>query len=128
MKIFAQRSLVALMICAVASISVFADKVNKEQVKKTVVFADDTMVNGTLIKAGKYEMKFDEQTGAMQLLKDGDLKATATAHIEKRDTKTSSTVVLTVHNGTTYEMVGIEVGGTTQNIMLSNSGAVSGSQ
>src|SRR5437870_13505869 len=127
MKIFAQRSLVALMICAVASISVFADKVNKEQVKKTVVFADDTMVNGTLIKAGKYEMKFDEQTGAMQLLKDGDLKATA-AHIEKRDTKASSTVVLTVHNGTTYEMVGIEVGGTTQDIMLSNSGAVSGSQ
>jgi hypothetical protein len=58
MKVFLKSTFAALLICALASISVFAaakDKVRTE----TVTFDSDTMVNGTLVKAGEYQVKFN---------------------------------------------------------------------
>ena len=66
MKRFMKLFFVALVVGALASFSVLAgDKGDKGKVeKKTVMFPDDVMVNGTLVKAGDYEVKFDEGTGS----------------------------------------------------------------
>ena len=81
MKVFLKSTFAALMICALASISIAAaakDKVKTEN----VTFASDTMVNGTLVKAGDYQMKFNEQTGELSILKDGKVKAKTTAQFQ----------------------------------------------
>src|ERR1700681_1687468 len=95
MKVFMKSTLAALMICALASIAVFAaakDKVKTE----TVTFASDVMVNGTLLKAGEYQVKFNEQTGELAILKDGKVKAKTTAQLQSRSEKVRSTAVRTL--------------------------------
>ena len=55
MKGFLKSAIAALMICALASIAAYAaakDKVKTEN----VTFASDVMVNGTLVKAGDYQL------------------------------------------------------------------------
>src|SRR5258707_1875595 len=95
MKVFLKSTFAALMICALASIAVFAaakDKVKTE----TVTFTSDVMVNGTLLKAGDYQVKFNEQTGELAILKDGKVKAKTTAQLQSRSTKAKNTAVRTV--------------------------------
>ena len=80
MKVFLKSTLAALMICALASIAIFAaakDKVKTE----TVTFPSDVMVNGTLVKAGDYQLKFNEETGELAIMKNGKVKAKTTAHL-----------------------------------------------
>jgi hypothetical protein len=124
MKTFLHRIFLALAICTVASYVALADS----HVKKTVIIPDDTIVNGSLLKAGEYQLRFDEQTGRLEILRNGKVRATAPARIEHRETKARETAVLSVRNGAALEMIGIEVGGSTEAIMLNNSGAAGGSQ
>src|ERR1700694_31241 len=86
MKGFMRVFFVALAISALASVSAFAG--SKDKVKKeTVTFTSDVMVNGTLVKAGDYEVKFDETTGELAILKDGKVKAKTAARLEQRTDK-----------------------------------------
>lgn len=116
----------ALMICALASIGVLAaakDKVKTE----TVTFASDVMVNGTLVKAGEYQIKFNEQTGELSILKDGKVKAKSTAQLQSRSAKARETAVRTVSKGSVAELTGITFGGSKQDVVVSaSSGAVTG--
>jgi len=68
MKRFMKMSLVALAIAALASISAIAGDKGKVE-KKTVTFTEDIMVNGTLVKKGDYEIKFDDSTGELSVIK-----------------------------------------------------------
>src|SRR5439155_9858747 len=43
----------------------------REKRKKMVTFPEDMMVKGTLVKAGDYEVKFDEATGTLSILRNG---------------------------------------------------------
>ncbi len=76
MKRFMKSFFVALVIGALASFSVLASDKGKVE-KKTITFPDDIMVNGTLVKAGDYEVKFDEGTGELSIIKNGEVKATS---------------------------------------------------
>ena len=126
MKVFLQSTLAALMICALASIAVFAaakDKVKTE----TVVFSSDVMVNGTMLKAGEYQVKFNEQTGELAILKDGKVKAKTTAQLQSRSEKAKNTAVRTLDKGGVAELIGITFGGSNQNVVVgASSGAVTG--
>ena len=70
MKKYFQRTLATLMVCAIAA-TTFAEKVRKEHVTLT----SDVMVNGTLVKAGEYDIRFDEKAGELSILKNGKVKA-----------------------------------------------------
>ncbi len=126
MKNFFKGTFAALMICALASISIAAaakDKVRTEN----VTFASDTMVNGTLVKAGDYQMKFNEQTGELSILKDGKVKAKTTAQLHERSDKSKNTSVRTMSKGSVAELVGFSFGGSKQDVVVSASGgAVTG--
>jgi hypothetical protein len=116
MKKLVRHTFVALVICALATIGALA--ANKDKVKGHVVFATDTMVNGTLVKAGTYELKFDEATGQLTINDGGKVLATSTAHLEKRDNKAQDTVVRTVMKDNAAELVSVTFNGSEQDLVL----------
>ena len=121
MKSFMKSTLAALLICAFASIAVFAG--DKDKVKKqTVTFASDVMVNGTLVKAGDYEMQFNEQTGELAIIKNGKVKAKTTAHLQARSEKARNSSVRTLDKGSVAELIGFTFGGSTQDVVVGTSG------
>jgi hypothetical protein len=128
MKSFVKNTVVGLAMVALVAIGAFAagkDKVKKE----TVTLLSDVTVNGTLVKAGTYEIKFDEKTGELAILKDGKVKAKANMRSEERSDKAQITAVRTANNGSIAELIGVTFAGSTQNLVLSgNSGAVTGNQ
>jgi hypothetical protein len=126
MKVFLKSTFAALMICALASITVFA--VAKDKVKtETVTFAQDTMVNGTLVKAGEYQVKFNEQTSELSILKEGKVKAKVAAQFQARNDKAKNTTVRTLDKGGVYELIGVTFEGTSQDVVVGGSGgAVTG--
>ena len=119
MKAFIQVML-AVAFTAIVSVSVFADK---DKVKKEITFADDTTVNGTMVKAGDYELKFDEQTGEMNIMRGHKVVAKATARVETQTAKAKNTEYRIVSN----ELVSVTLGGSNKQLILSNS-STSGSQ
>jgi hypothetical protein len=119
MKAF-MHGVLALAVCALFSVSVFADK---DKVKKHVTFADDTMVNGTMVKAGDYELKFNEETGELDIIKGNKVVATATGHMETIDAKANTTAYRVIAN----QLISVSFSGSNKELVLSSSG-VSGSQ
>lgn len=126
MKVFLKSTLAAVMICALASIAVFAaakDKVKTE----TVTFPSDVMVNGTLVKAGDYQLKFNEETGELAIMKNGKVKAKTTAHLQPRSEKAKDTAVRTIDKDSIAELVSVTFGGSNQDVVVGASGgAVTG--
>jgi len=85
------------------------------------------MVNGTLVKAGDYQVKFNEQTGELTILKDGKVKAKTTAQLQTRSEKAKDTAVRTSAKGGVDELIGISFGGSNQDLVVGASrGAVTG--
>ena len=124
MQNYLQRTLIALVICALASITAFADKVKKQSITLT----SDTVVNGTVLKPGDYELKFNEQTGELLILKDGKVKAKATAKLEARSDKAKNTAIRTRTVGNADQLIGVTFGGETNEIVVTSpGGAVTGS-
>lgn len=126
MKVFLRSTFAALMICALASIAAFA--ATKDKVKtESVTFPSDIMVNGTLVKAGEYQLRFNEETGELAIVKNGKVKAKTTAHFQARSDKAKNTSVRTLDKGTTAELVSVTFGGSNQDVVLGASGgAVTG--
>jgi hypothetical protein len=128
MKSFVKSTVVALGLVALVAIGALAlgkDKVRKE----TVTLLSDVTVNGTLVKAGVYDIKFDEKTGELAILRDGKVKAKANMRLEERSDKAQVTAVRTAKNGSIAELIGVTFAGSTQNLVMSgNSGAVTGNQ
>jgi len=67
----------------------------------TVDFGQDTMVNGTLVKKGEYQAKFDEQSNELRFFKDGHDIANAVVKEEPlaRKASTTSLEIKTGDNG-----------------------------
>ena len=130
MRRFMKLFFVALVVGALASFSVLAgDKGDKGKVeKKTVMFPDDVMVNGTLVKAGDYEVKFDEGTGELSIIKNGAVKAKTPAHVEPRSDKAKSTALRTIDKGGSSQLLGVTFGGSNRDVVVGASGSTSGTQ
>jgi len=127
MKRFMKGFFVALVVSALASLSVFAGDKGKVE-KKTITFPEDVMVNGTLVKAGDYEVKFDEGTGELSIIRNGEVKAKTPAHIEQRSDKAKSTALRTVDKGGNAELLGVTFGGSNRDVIVGASGSTSGTQ
>lgn len=127
MKRFMKAIFVALVITALASISAMAGDKGKVE-KKTVTFTDDTMVNGKLVKKGEYEIKFDDSTGELSVIKNGRVIAKSSAHYEARSDKAKTTALRTIESGGNIELKGITFGGSDQDVIVGARGSVSGTQ
>jgi hypothetical protein len=127
MKRFIMGLLAALIVSALASFSVLAGDKGKSE-KKTITFPEDIMVNGTLIKAGDYDVKFDESTNELSIIKNGKVEAKTPAHFEARSEKAKNTALRTIDKGGATELLGVTFGGSDRDVMVGTSGATTGTQ
>jgi len=127
MKRFMSLFGVALMVGALASFSVLAGDKGKVE-KKTITFPEDLMVNGTLVKAGEYELKFDESTNELSIMKGGEVKAKTPAHVEARSEKAKNTALRTIDKGGATELLGVTFGGSSRDVLVGASSSTGGTQ
>jgi hypothetical protein len=127
MKRFMSLFAVALMVGALASFSVLAGDKGKVE-KKTITFPEDVMVNGTLVKAGDYEVTFDDSTNELSISRNGEVKVKTAAHVEARSDKAKSTALRTIDKGGATELLGVTFGGSTRDVLVGASSANGGTQ
>jgi hypothetical protein len=125
MKRFMKLFMVTLVVGALASFSVLAGDKGKVE-KKTITFPEDIMVNGTLIKAGDYEVKFDEAANELSVIKNGEVKVKTAAHFEARADKAKNTALRTVDKDGVASLIGVTFGGSAQDVMVGSNGSMSG--
>lgn len=119
MKQYLIRSFVAVVVCALAAVTAFADKVKKAE----LTLADDIMVSGTLVKAGTYEFRFNQDTGELSILKGGDLKVKTNARLEQRSEKARYSAVRTRKADGINEFTGLVFGGWNQDVVVTTPAA-----
>jgi len=127
MKRFMKAFFAALIVSALASFSVLAGDKGKVE-KKMITFPEDVMVNGTLVKAGDYEVKFDDSTNELSIIQNGKVKAKTPAHVEARSEKAKNTALRTADKGGNTELIGVTFGGSDRDVMVGASGSTSGTQ
>jgi hypothetical protein len=118
MKSIVNRMVVVLMVGALTSVVAFA-KVQKHK----VTFENDIKVNGTLVKKGTYDVKFDDQSNQLSIIKNGKVVAEAMGRLEQRAKKASDFQVRSTVNGDETQLVGVTFGGSDKDVMISNNGA-----
>ena len=121
MKSIVNRMVVVLMVAALTSVVAFA-KVQKH----TVTFDTDMKVNNTLVKKGTYEVKFDDETGQLSIIKNGKTVAQAMTRIETRTKKADDFVLRSQGNGDEKQLIGVTFGGSDKDVLISTSTSTTG--
>lgn len=118
MKSIVSRMLAVLMVGALTGVVAMA-KVKRER----ATFDTDIKVNGTLVKKGTYDVKYDEETGQLSIIKNGKVIAEAMTRLEDRAKKASDFQLRSVVNGDEVQLAGVTFGGSDKDIMIANNGA-----
>ena len=118
MKSMVNRMVVILMVAALTSVVAFA-KVQKQK----VTFDNDIKVNGTLVKKGNYEVKFDDETGQLTIAKNGKTVVQTMAKLAPREKKANDFQLRSTVNGDETQLTGVTFGGSDKDIVITNSGA-----
>lgn len=85
MKHLYMRTVILLVVCAMAGLTALAATTTRK-----VTFTRVVTVNGTPVKAGTYKVKFDDATGEFTILDGKKVVAKATARMEKLEADTQS--------------------------------------
>ena len=118
MKSIVDRLVVVLVVGALTSVAAFA-KVSKHR----VTFENDIKVNGTVVKKGAYDVKFDDETGQLSIVKNGKVVAQAMAKLEPRTKKAGDFQLRSSGSGDNTELVGFTFGGSDKDVVITNSGS-----
>ena len=80
MKYFVRHLFVGVMVLALAGLMALG----KDKTKRVgVTFPMDVTVGGTLVKQGDYDLKFNEQTGEVAILKGSKIVAKTMGHLQE---------------------------------------------
>ncbi|HLN99148.1 MAG TPA: hypothetical protein VK208_11860 [Pyrinomonadaceae bacterium] len=118
MRSLLSRIAIALVITSLASVSAFA-----KGKTKTVTFESNIKVNGTMVPKGKYDLKFDEKTGELSIVKDSKVIARAATTAEKRQRKARDFVLRSTGSGADLQLTGVTFAGSDQNLLINGSQA-----
>ena len=118
MKSIVNRMVVVLMVAALTSVAALA-KTHKQK----VTFESDIKVNGTLVKKGTYEVKFNDETGQLAITRHGKTIAEAMARVEPRSKKANDFQLRSTASGNETQLIGVTFGGSDKDVVISNSGA-----
>lgn len=121
MKSLIKAVIVAGLLTTLAGAAAFANTR-----KSDITLTTDTKVNGTLVKSGKYEAVFDDQSGELSLFRGAKLVAKTSAKREKRDHKARGTEVETILEGMDQKLVSIAFGGSYDNLVVGSMGMQAG--
>src|SRR5262249_52893124 len=91
--------------------------------KHKVTFENDTKVNGTVVKKGEYDLKFDDETGQLSIVKNGKTIAQAMTKLEPRAKKASDFQLRSSGTGDDTQLVGVTFGGSDKDVVINNNGA-----
>jgi hypothetical protein len=98
--------LVVLMVGALTSVAALA-KVHKQR----VTFDEDIKVNDTVVKKGTYEVKFDDETNQLSIVKNGKVVAQAMARLESREKKANDFQLRSTNKDNEQKLTGVTFGG-----------------
>jgi len=121
MKTILNRIALAVLITALASLSVFA-----KGKKETVNFPTNVKVNGTLINKGVYDLKFDDKTGELTIMKGSKVIARANTSTAKRARKAQTMEVRTSGSGDETQLISVAFSGAEENLVINGSQAAKG--
>lgn len=118
MKSIVSRMVAIVMVGALTGVVAFA-KVHKQK----VTFENDIKVNGTLVKKGTYDLKFDDESGQLSIVKNGKTVAQAMAKLETREKKASDFQLRSTTSGDEQQMIGVTFGGSDKDVIITTGGA-----
>ena len=118
MKSVVNKMLAVLVVGALTGVVALA-KVQKAR----ATFDTDIKVNGTLVKKGTYDVKFDDETNQLSIVKNGKVIAEANTRLEARSKKANDFQIRSVTNGNELQLAGVTFGGSDKDVMIANNGA-----
>jgi len=118
MKSIVSKVAAVVMVGALTSVVAFA-KVHKEK----VTFDSDIKVNGTVVKKGTYDLKFDDESGQLSITKNGKVVAQAMAKAEQREKKANDFQLRSTTNGDETNLIGVTFNGSDKNVVITSSGS-----
>lgn len=111
----------ASLVMALVVTVLFSTNLALAEIKeKKVEFNRDVVVNGTVVKKGKYTLKFDDQTNEMTILKGDKVIAKSNARKGLRSVKAATTEIMVVRKDNDSVLKGIILAGDQETILLSN--------
>ena len=118
MKSIVSKMVTVVMVGALTSVVAFA-KVHKEK----VTFDSDIKVNGTVVKKGSYDVKFDDESGQLSITKNGKVVAQAMAKVEQREKKANDFQLRSTTDGGETNLIGVTFNGSDKNVVITGSGS-----
>lgn len=118
MKSIMSKVLVVLMVGALTSVAALA-KVHKQR----VTFEEDIKVNDTVVKKGTYEVKFDDETNQLSIVKNGKVVAQAMARLESREKKANDFQLRSTNKDNEQKLTGVTFGGSDKDVVITEGGA-----
>ena len=118
MKSIVSKMVAVVMVGALTSVVAFA-KVHKEK----VTFDSDIKVNGTLVKKGTYDLKFDDESGQLSITKNGKVVAQAMAKAEQREKKANDFQLRSTSDNGETNLIGVTFSGSDKNVVITGSGS-----
>ena len=118
MKSIVNRIVVVVMVGALTSVAAFA-----KTHKHSVTFDNDIKVNGTVVKKGSYQVKFDDATGQLSIMKNGKTVAQTMARLESRAKKANGFQLRSVGEGDETQLTGVTFGGSDKDVVITSGGA-----
>ncbi|MBK7993793.1 MAG: hypothetical protein IPK14_10340 [Blastocatellia bacterium] len=114
------KKFASLVMALVVTVLFSANLALAEIKEKKVDFNRDVVVNGTVVKKGKYTVKFDDQTNEMTILKGDKVIAKSNARKGLRNVKAATTEIMVVRKDNDSILKGIILEGDQETILLSN--------
>lgn len=118
MRSIVNRIVVVVMVGALTGVVAFA-KIHKHR----VTFDSDIKVNGTVVKKGSYEVKFDDATGQLSIIKNGKTVAQTMARLETRAKKANGFQLRTVGSEEETQLTGVTFGGSDKDVVITTGSA-----
>ena len=118
MKSVMSKVLAVLMVGALTGVVALA-KVQKAK----ATFDNDIKVNGTVVKKGSYDVKFDDETGQLSIIKNGKVVVETATRLEARSNKAPDFQIRSITNGNELQLAGVTFGGSDKDVMIANNGA-----
>jgi len=118
MKSIVSKMVAVVMVGALTSVVAFA-KVQKEK----VTFDSDIKVNGTVVKKGTYELRFDDESGQLSITKNGKVVAQAMAKAEQREKKANDFQLRSTSDKGETNLIGVTFNGSDKNVVITGSGS-----
>jgi len=118
MKSMVSKMMAVLMVGALTGVVALA-KVHKEK----VTFENDIKVNNTLVKKGTYDLKFNDETGQVEIVKNGKTVAQAMTRIQQREKKANDFQMRSTGSGDDLQLTGFTLGGSDKDIVITSGGS-----